>query len=81
MPFTYVYAADDSYAVILAAYTREGGPRIVEVANVAYQSHAHPTLGLYFITIPADDENFLDPADPSGRWHNVYGYTPEESDE
>lgn len=66
---------DPLYDAVYAAWLGEGRPYKLLNKGQAYIAHLDNST-LSFITIDRDDPTWLDPSDPSGQWHNAYGYVP-----
>lgn len=72
-----IHSDDPDYARIYAGWLREERPYKFILDEQAYISTSD-NGDLFFIPIARDDPAWLDPADPTGRWHNAYGYFPKE---
>ncbi len=72
-----IVLGDPTYSEILQAYVRQGRPAITLYLDVAYERILDSET-LSFAVITRTNATWLDPQDPSGRWHNAYGYTPKE---
>lgn len=77
---TQIYPDSEGYADVYTAWLKEGKPYKLLWQGQAYVQILDNTT-IYFVTVDRDDKLWLDPNDPTGRWHNAYGYMPKEGNE
>jgi len=70
-----IMTEDKRFLEVYAAWLREGRPYKLLHNGQAYVSY-EDNGDLFFITVDRDDPHWLDPSDPTNRWHGAYGYTP-----
>lgn len=70
---------DDGYDAVWAAYLQQGRP-YKTLIDESYWASYYDGDTLFFIRIERDDPHQLDPNDPTGLWHNAYGYLGRSED-